>query len=370
MNPFLIKGYHGPEYFCDREEETAKLISAVKNQQDVTLYAYRRLGKSALIKNVFYHLSKDYITVYADLWGTTSVSGMVKEMANAVIRSGAFGKRGFGSKFNDFVKSLGASFSIGMDGLPSVGMMLNDRKREFADLEQVFRFLQGLSQPVVFALDEFQEIKNYPDSIPLEGKLRALSQESSNIRFIYSGSEKNLLSEIFNKYDRPFYQSTRMIGLGKIDNDLYCAFIDKHFKEAKKPLSPEIITHILDITYRHTRYVQSICNYLYSLPKLPGNLGEFDSAYFEYLQEQSVFYAELPDRVTRQQFEVIKAFARNGKVKQTTGAAFLKDSGVSNSSSMSRVINALTSKQFIIQDEGYWRLYDVFLEHYLRFVAL
>ncbi len=370
MNPFLIKGYHSPQYFCDREQETKKLILAIENQQDVTLYAYRRLGKSALIKNVFYHLSKNYITVYADLWGTTSVSGMVKELANAIIRSGTFGKRGFGAKFNDFVKGLGASFSIGMDGLPTIGMMLNDRKREFTDLEQVFRFLQGLSQPVVLALDEFQEIKNYQDSIPLEGKLRALGQECSNIRFIYSGSEKKLLSEIFNKYDRPFYQSTRMIGLDKIDGDLYAAFIDKHFKAAKKSLQPDIIAHILATTYRHTRYVQTICNYLYGLPQLPKSLGEFDTLYYDFLQEQSVFYAELPDRVTRQQFEVIKAFARKGRVKETTGAAFLKDAGVSSTSSMSRVINALSSKQFIIKDEGHWRLYDVFLEHYLRFVAL
>ena len=92
--------------------------------------------------------------------------------------------------------------------------------------------------------------------------------------------------------------------------------------------------------------------------------------YYSFLEEQSSFYAEIPDRITRQQFEVIKAFARMGMVKETTGAPFLREAGISNASSMRRVINALSSKQFIIKDEGHWRLYDVFLEHYLRFVAL
>ena len=31
MNPFLIVGYNGPEYFCDREAETQTLISALVN---------------------------------------------------------------------------------------------------------------------------------------------------------------------------------------------------------------------------------------------------------------------------------------------------------------------------------------------------
>ncbi len=27
LNPFLLSGYHSPDYFCDREEETEKLVS-------------------------------------------------------------------------------------------------------------------------------------------------------------------------------------------------------------------------------------------------------------------------------------------------------------------------------------------------------
>ena len=39
-NPFVVVGYSGPEYFCDREKETAKLAAAIENDRNVTLIDY------------------------------------------------------------------------------------------------------------------------------------------------------------------------------------------------------------------------------------------------------------------------------------------------------------------------------------------
>lgn len=39
-NPFLISGYKGEAYFCDREEKTNKLINYIKNQVNISLFAY------------------------------------------------------------------------------------------------------------------------------------------------------------------------------------------------------------------------------------------------------------------------------------------------------------------------------------------
>mgnify|MGYP006889483212 CR=1 FL=1 len=47
-NPFLITGYQGPDYFCDREKETASLMSALKNGKNITLISPRRMGKTGL----------------------------------------------------------------------------------------------------------------------------------------------------------------------------------------------------------------------------------------------------------------------------------------------------------------------------------
>lgn len=51
-NPFLVRGYAGPEFFCDRAAETASLVSSIENDRDVTLIAPRRYGKTGLVHNV------------------------------------------------------------------------------------------------------------------------------------------------------------------------------------------------------------------------------------------------------------------------------------------------------------------------------
>ena len=50
VNPFVFQGYEGPDYFCDRQEETQTLLSHLKNGRNVTLVSPRRMGKTGLIK--------------------------------------------------------------------------------------------------------------------------------------------------------------------------------------------------------------------------------------------------------------------------------------------------------------------------------
>lgn len=53
VNPFACQGYIGPEYFCDRENETKMLAKTLYNGRNVTLISPRRLGKTGLILHTF-----------------------------------------------------------------------------------------------------------------------------------------------------------------------------------------------------------------------------------------------------------------------------------------------------------------------------
>ena len=367
MNPFLIKGYKSPQYFCDRVTESDLLISAIRNNQDITLFGHRRLGKSALIHHVFHKLQKEYVCIYTDIWGTSNIEEFTRELVNGIIASKVFAKQKFSDKMQNLLKSIGASFSIGIDGLPSVDMIYNDRNQNFKSLEELFKFLNQLDISILFAIDEFQEIKKYDNQVPFEGKLRSLTQQSNNIVFIYSGSEQHLLNEIFNEYNMPFYQSTRMVSIGKIERQEYYKFILQQFKKAKRQVNAEIIDHILEISHLYTYYVQAIANFLYSLEKSPNSIPEFEILFREFILEKSVFYSELPERLTKHQFSALKSLAKSVVVENPTSADFMELSKIRSSSSMHRAINSLLDKQLIIKEKGKLRMYDVFLEHYLRF---
>lgn len=366
MNPFLIKGYKSPQYFCNRIQESNTLISAIRNNQDITLFGHRRFGKSALIHHVFHKLRKEFVCIYSDIWGTTSIEEFTRELVNGIISSKVFAKQKFSEKMLNLLKSIGASFSIGVDGLPTVELIYNNRNQNFRSLEELFKFLNQLDTSILFAIDEFQEIKKYDNQAPFEGKLRALTQQSNNIVFLYSGSERHLLNKIFNEYKMPFYQSTRMISIGKIERNDYYKYIIRQFKKVKKEVNPEIVNHILEISHLHTYYVQAISNFLFSLETAPSSISEFDILYKNFVLEKRVFYSELPERLTKQQFSVLKGIAKSGVVKNPTSADFMEISKIRSASSMHRAIHSLLDKQLIIKEEGMLRMYDVFLEHYLK----
>ncbi len=52
-NPFIYEGYEGPDYFCDRTEETENIISSLRNGRNLTLVSPRKNGKTGLILHTF-----------------------------------------------------------------------------------------------------------------------------------------------------------------------------------------------------------------------------------------------------------------------------------------------------------------------------
>ena len=86
-NPFVIVGYNGPEYFCDRMKETAKLIAAIENDRNVTLIAPRRYGKTGLLHHVNRQMPKEYVGVYLDIFALKNLAEFAKAFASAVVGS-------------------------------------------------------------------------------------------------------------------------------------------------------------------------------------------------------------------------------------------------------------------------------------------
>ena len=78
-NPFLTYGYNGPEYFCDRVEETKRLTSLLMNGNHVALMSPRRMGKTGLIRHCFaqQELQKDYYLFLVDIYATKSLSELI-----------------------------------------------------------------------------------------------------------------------------------------------------------------------------------------------------------------------------------------------------------------------------------------------------
>ena len=87
-NPFVIYGYKGTEYFCDRKKETDLIMKALQNERNIVLISPRRIGKTGLIHHVFESISKqepETHCFYLDINATRNLSQFIQLLAKTVI---------------------------------------------------------------------------------------------------------------------------------------------------------------------------------------------------------------------------------------------------------------------------------------------
>lgn len=82
-NPFIIGKYIGPDYFCDRKEESRLLIHHIENGRNVTLISERRLGKTGLREHCFSsnQISKDYYCFFIEIYALHNMREFVCELS-------------------------------------------------------------------------------------------------------------------------------------------------------------------------------------------------------------------------------------------------------------------------------------------------
>ena len=213
-NPFHLKGYHGATLFCNREKETLALIENLSNGINTTLFSIRRMGKTGLIYHVFNKLKRDKAVecIYLDIYATQSLSEFTNQIASAILQ--AFPKNNsIGKKFINLIKGLSPIISYdALTGAPEISFSYSQPKQYEYSLKELFTFLDNQNKEIVIAIDEFQQITQYPET-NTEALLRTIIQQLKNVAFIFSGSQKHLMLEMFSSSKRPFFSSTSPLHL-------------------------------------------------------------------------------------------------------------------------------------------------------------
>lgn len=223
-NPFVTSGYISPEFFCDREEESERLIQEISGN-NLALISTRRMGKTGLIQHCFQQdeIVHDYYTFFVDIYATKSLRDFVFSLSKVIFESlKPKGKKAI-EKFWYYMKSLHAGVSFDISGNPSLTFGLGDIQEANATLEEIFEYLEKADKPCIVAFDEFQQVAGYAEK-NVEAILRTYIQHCNNARFIFAGSQRHTMGNIFQSPARPFYQSVSMMHLDSIPLGKYTAF--------------------------------------------------------------------------------------------------------------------------------------------------
>lgn len=355
----------GADYFCDREEESRKLCEALTNGRNVTLVAPRRLGKTGLIHHVFGKLADEGRAkgVYIDIFAVKTLQEFVQVFARAVFSTLETRLERATKAASRFLGSCRPNLSIdSVTGAPSLSFSV-ERQEVERTLQDVFEYLKSRNELVVIALDEFQQVAEFPET-GAEALLRSYIQFLPNVRFVFAGSKAHMMSEMFMTANRPFYKSTQNLSLAPIQETVYQAFAAAFFRKAGRTLSKEAFAFAYRLVDGVTWEMQAILNRLWSRPDLDGGVESVRAVVMEILAENADEYAGLVASFTVNEAKVVREVARRRRVAAPTAADFIAATGVS-ASSIKLTVSNLIKAQHLYRDESGLLVYDRFFGHWL-----
>lgn len=356
-NPFIIDSeYISEEYFCDRVIETQQLIKNIINGRNTVLTAVRRMGKSGLIAHCFnqQEIKKNYKTFYVDLYSTSSLAEMVSLMGKEIVDS----LIGRGEKFLDgflsTVQSLVTSLAIDtVTGQPTLNISIGSIQQPEQTLKEIFKYLENSEKPCVVAIDEFQQISEYPEK-NIVALLRSYVQKCKQTQFIFAGSKRRMMDKLFNSPSEPFYQSCVNLYLEAIDRQLYMDFSSKHFAYAEKHLDLDAFVRMYDHLEGHTWYLQMLLNEMFaSLDKgQTADLNTLNEALQTVLNLNKRSFEENLQRLTNPQKEVLIAIAKEYRAKGITSASFIRKHGLKSASSTQSALRWLYENEIVTREDN------------------
>ncbi len=363
-NPFVTKGYAGAEYFCDRVEETKRLVELTTNGNNMALISPRRVGKTDLIHHCFQQqdIIDKYYTFHIDIYATTSLRDFVNVFGRAILDELKPKGKAAWEGFLSILRSLRSEITYDINNFPTWSLGLGDIEYPATTLDEIFEYLNKANKPCLVAIDEFQQITNYSDSPNMEAILRTYIQKCVNATFIFSGSKRHLMGEIFTSPSRPFYQSVLIMNLRPIPVEKYVDFAQYQFQQYGKSIESDVVENIYQRFDAVTSCVQRVLNVLF-MKTLLGQcctLDMVDGAIAYILDMFSETYKDLLDKIPEKQREVFMAIAKEGKAKSITGKAFIKKYHLQTVSVITAAVRSLLDKDLITSDKGVYMVYDPF----------
>ena len=310
----------------------------------------------------------DYYTFFIDILHTTSLREFTyilgKEVFDRLLPKG----KKMVKILIQTMKSISGSFGIDpTTGEPSFNLQLGDITTPEYTLEEIFRCLEAANQPCLVAIDEFQQITNYPEK-NIEAILRTHIQRLSNTSFIFAGSERHIMQEMFLTAARPFYYSAELMELGPIEKSVYISFIVRNFEENKRKIDQETAEKVYDLFDGHTFYIQKTFNEAFSNTEKGKycTMETIKEAIETLLEIYAPFFKQVLSETLEKQKQLLYAIALDGEAEGITSATFIKRHSLDSASSVQAAAKRLLEKDLITKEDKAYRLTDRFFTLWIK----
>ena len=362
INPFIVTGKIAPEYFCDRVTESARLMKSITNGNNLVIISPRRMGKTGLIQFCYDkpEISREYYTVFIDILHTSSLREFTYLLGKEIYETLLPRNRRMVKLFMQTLKSISGKFGFDpVFNLPTFNIELGDIERPEYTLDEIFRYLDRADKRCIVAIDEFQQIAKYPEK-NIEALLRTHIQKQMNGNFIFAGSERHMMQEMFSSAARPFYHSADMLELKAIPLEIYLPFVVNHFEKCQKHIDAANVEKVYNLFKGHTYYMQKTFNEAFA--DTPENaectIDTIRDAIDDMVVSNDTIFREILSNIPEKQKILLYAIAREGEAERITSAEFIKRHSLVSASSVQSATKKLLEKDFITEINKVYSITD------------
>lgn len=345
------------EHFYNRKKELVFLKNNIAKCRHTVLVSPRRYGKSSLVYRAVAETkipfaAVDLFLANDDQTITKRILQGVSDIVTQIVPTN--------EKFLLFLQKIFKNFKITL-GVKCFNLEVSYHKSTPDTIDQILNALQSLAalakekkQLVLFFIDEFQDIANADNAKAIQGAIRHVAQETSDIIFMFSGGNRHLLLELFDDKSMPLYMLCDKLNLPRMASQDYRPYIQKAALEKwHSEIAQQVLARIMSLTELHPFYVNMLCNELWSLNTLPNVDNVFEAWTRCYETEERRLIAEL-EKLSANQQNLLKIIAAQ-PVIEPTGQQFLVNTGMAYSS-IRQTINSLEKKDMLykvkIEDEA------------------
>ena len=356
-NPFPINKYIGSKYFCNRIQETERIISAATNQRNIAVISEFGIGKTTLIKHIKEELKEleNYSFYFVELYKTENTAQFLVALLSSVFRKG-----NIKSKINKYFPELDITIAGNKEEKTGKLFLTIDENNFKYFFKEFINYIETKNKKIIFALDDIQEIVKYLTQSQ-QKVFGNFTSASENISFIFSSDSKQALEVLLKEKT----VNMEIIELQKIEKKEYAKFLKKRFTKENIKIDNIEIDYILTWSKTNTFYTSFVCNKIFNSGYKKITKKIINKTIQKILLEYSFVFADYKNILSEYQWRLLTAIAKEEDGAKITSAYFIEKYNLNAPSSVKTAIASLIQKKLIVRKNNTYFLINIFLERWI-----
>jgi hypothetical protein len=369
-SPFTYGSTVSSRSFTNREKEAKRLKGNLLGGINTMIISPRRWGKSSLVEYVTGSLrkeQKDIRIVMIDLFTVNSSEEFLEKLAGEILKASSTRWQEWAENSGKIFRNIIPKIQVSMDPVTSFSISFdwNELKKnsdEILSLPEKVAVEKKIK--LIVCLDEFQVIAGFSGYAELEKRMRAIWQRQKSVTYCIYGSQRHMMTEIFNTPSKPFYRFGDIIMLQKIERESWVAFISKSFEETGKHITEEESGLIADLMKCHPWYVQQLAHYTWNMTTRSVTKADIITSLKELLNANLPFYQNQTENLSYTQINLLKAVAAGER--QLTSSRVMNDYRLGTPRNVSKNKALLINNDIIGESGNTFYLLDPAFEIWFR----